>query len=121
MTDQNKTPTRRISVLNDVEQQTILSMAAYWDEVVKRENGGGILSQEMDMIHRKFGSRILFMLADYVRIVKTHDILVVALDDSMEALGNAEAEATDHFTLKRIREAMDTIKEALAESRGETK
>jgi|WetSurMetagenome_2_1015567.scaffolds.fasta_scaffold1310489_2 hypothetical protein len=62
-----------MQILTDAEKMTIRSMAAYWNEVAKRDSASTgmspveILRSELRHLENFIGTKILFVVADYVK------------------------------------------------------
>lgn len=61
-------------IFTDAERKTILSMSCYWDEVAQRDDKSP-LQAELSMVARRFGSKVLFALAEYVRNEHNRQVL----------------------------------------------
>jgi len=54
-------------ILSDGEVSGVLSMNKYWEEVSERENQSP-LDNELNMIVRRLGIKILFIIAEYAKL-----------------------------------------------------
>lgn len=59
-------------ILSDGEVSGVLSMNKYWEEVSERENQSP-LDNELNMIVRRLGVRILFIIAEYAKLQKEEE------------------------------------------------
>lgn len=58
-----------VNILTDAERITLKSMAKYWQEVGKREDTSP-LEEELSMVCRKFGYKVLFIIAQYLELTE---------------------------------------------------
>jgi len=57
------------NILTDAERITLKNMANYWQEVGKREDTSP-LEEEHLMVYRKFGYKVLFIIARYLELTE---------------------------------------------------